>query len=181
MEERIKRTLAAFAETSFYKTMKGDDGIVYAPSGIYDVIAEGASVVSLVNQGAETQGTTRILKSAVKDGLNPMLVEHGGNEVSRNNAYTSDELAAYSERAKNTLAISSIKLAASDVSVDESPQQPSSLPWNLIYFGAPGTGKSYQLGKRAESTFGETEGGVTRVTFHPDYTILPVRRLLQTH
>lgn len=170
MEERIKRTLAAFAETSFYKTMKGDDGIVYAPSGIYDVIAEGASVVSLVNEGAETQGTTRILKSAVKDGLNPMLVEHGGNEVSRNNAYTSDELAAYSERAKNTLAISSIKLAASDVSVDESPQQPSSLPWNLIYFGAPGTGKSYQLGKRAESTFGETEGGVTRVTFHPDYT-----------
>ena len=41
------------------------------------------------------------------------------------------------------------------------------LPRNLIYFGAPGTGKSYQLNKEAEKNF---PGKSTRVTFHPDYS-----------
>lgn len=169
-EEKLKRTLAAFAETSFYKTMKGEDGVVYAPSGIYDAIVEGASIVSLVNEGAEAQGTTRILKSAIKDGLNPMLVSHGSDEVARNDDHTSDELAAYSERAKNTLAISSIKLTSSDVDVEEDDEIESSTPRNLIYFGAPGTGKSFQLEKRARDIFGGGEDAITRVTFHPDYT-----------
>ena len=49
-------------------------------------------------------------------------------------------------------------------------------PWNLIYFGAPGTGKSYKINELA---FGDKESGkqplfssknVRRVTFHPEYT-----------
>lgn len=47
-------------------------------------------------------------------------------------------------------------------------------PRNLIYFGAPGTGKSYELNKLAVGTDDEAgcfdKGNVTRVTFHPDYT-----------
>lgn len=39
---------------------------------------------------------------------------------------------------------------------------------NLIYFGAPGTGKSYELNKLAEKCF--PEGNISRVTFYPDYT-----------
>ena len=41
-------------------------------------------------------------------------------------------------------------------------------PHNLIYFGAPGTGKSYELNKLAEKCF--SEDNVSRVTFYPDYT-----------
>lgn len=41
-------------------------------------------------------------------------------------------------------------------------------PRNLIYFGAPGTGKSYQLNQKAKCNF--DEANITRVTFHPDYT-----------
>lgn len=167
---RLARTLAAFAETSFYKTKKGDDGIVYTPSGIYDVLVEGSSVVNLTNEGEEVQGTTRILKPAIKDGLNPMLVDHDGNEVARNPEFSSEQLSAYSERSKNTLAISSIEISESDTSVEQAPVLDSRLPFNLIYFGAPGTGKSYQLGLRAEKEFSCYEGGITRVTFHPDYT-----------
>lgn len=37
----------------------------------------------------------------------------------------------------------------------------------LIYFGAPGTGKSTELNNRAKECFGEN---ITRVTFHPSYT-----------
>lgn len=41
-------------------------------------------------------------------------------------------------------------------------------PHNLIFFGAPGTGKSFQLQELAEESF--AEGNVRRVTFYPDYT-----------
>ena len=41
-------------------------------------------------------------------------------------------------------------------------------PRNLIFFGAPGTGKSYQLARQAEKYFDIRN--VRRVTFHPDYT-----------
>lgn len=47
-------------------------------------------------------------------------------------------------------------------------------PRNLIFFGAPGTGKSYELNKLAVGVDGEpgcfNKTNVTRVTFHPDYT-----------
>ena len=42
------------------------------------------------------------------------------------------------------------------------------LPRNWIFFGAPGTGKSYQLNKLAKDSFAPEN--VTRVTFYPDYT-----------
>lgn len=41
-------------------------------------------------------------------------------------------------------------------------------PRNLIFFGAPGTGKSYRLARQAEKYFDKRNVG--RVTFHPDYT-----------
>lgn len=41
-------------------------------------------------------------------------------------------------------------------------------PHNLIYFGAPGTGKSYSLNKLAEEHFDKAHA--RRVTFHPDYS-----------
>ena len=43
-----------------------------------------------------------------------------------------------------------------------------SLPRNYIFFGAPGTGKSYQLNKLAKECF--PKKNVRRVTFYPDYT-----------
>lgn len=42
------------------------------------------------------------------------------------------------------------------------------LPHNIIYFGAPGTGKSYELSKEATKHFDEDK--IVRITFHPDYT-----------
>lgn len=49
------------------------------------------------------------------------------------------------------------------------------LPRNLIFFGAPGTGKSYKLNKLGVRTKDNPEGlfpedHVRRVTFYPDYT-----------
>ena len=44
----------------------------------------------------------------------------------------------------------------------------SDAPHNWIFFGAPGTGKSYQLNKLAKGSFAREN--VARVTFYPDYT-----------
>lgn len=41
-------------------------------------------------------------------------------------------------------------------------------PRNLIYFGAPGTGKSHELGEHADRYFDDDHR--CRVTFYPDYT-----------
>lgn len=45
---------------------------------------------------------------------------------------------------------------------------PINAPRNLIFFGAPGTGKSYQLNRLAHSSFDDSQ--IRRVTFYPDYT-----------
>ena len=41
---------------------------------------------------------------------------------------------------------------------------------NRIVFGAPGTGKSYQLKIDCEKELNGTVGDYERVTFHPDYS-----------
>lgn len=41
---------------------------------------------------------------------------------------------------------------------------------NRIFFGAPGTGKSYSLNKEAETLVSHETDKIERVTFHPDYT-----------
>lgn len=53
-------------------------------------------------------------------------------------------------------------------SISNKRTEPNSEPRNLIYFGAPGTGKSYNLNKRVHEEFDDDK--VRRVTFHPDYT-----------
>ncbi len=41
---------------------------------------------------------------------------------------------------------------------------------NIIYFGAPGTGKSYNLNKDKDKLLENYENNYERVTFHPDYS-----------
>lgn len=56
----------------------------------------------------------------------------------------------------------------SEVASDKSSCPTINESRNLIYFGAPGTGKSYELNKLAEKCF--PEDNISRVTFYPDYT-----------
>ena len=54
---------------------------------------------------------------------------------------------------------------------EEIPQEPftSNLKRNIIYFGAPGTGKSYNLNQDKDELI-DDENDYERVTFHPDYS-----------
>lgn len=58
-------------------------------------------------------------------------------------------------------------------SCENKPIQPpfeSELKRNLIYFGAPGTGKSYNLNQDKYKLLENYEDNYERVTFHPDYS-----------
>ena len=58
---------------------------------------------------------------------------------------------------------------AGNLSLEEffvSTSKPLGKPHQRIFFGAPGTGKSYKLNQEAKSDFGEN---YARVTFHPNY------------
>ena len=73
LEKRLIRALAAFSEVSFYKTGKGDAGEIFNPSGLYARLIAGSQTVSTTTDGEEVQGPTRVLNSALQDGLNPYL------------------------------------------------------------------------------------------------------------
>ncbi len=69
-----------------------------------------------------------------------------------------------SESFKNLL---HVKLQSSKSEKSKRKDCPKSEPRNLIYFGAPGTGKSHQLNEEAETKFGKN---FERVTFYPTYS-----------
>lgn len=175
MEDKIERILTSLAETSFFKSMKGDSGIIYTPSGIYDSILAGNDTVLLTNPEQETQGPTRILRAAIDEGLNPYLSK-GQNGISANSDCRLSDLKQYSERARNGIAISNVEVTekppadSNDDAAKKGPVMANNInePRNLIFFGAPGTGKSHNLNELAASNFAEDH--VRRVTFYPDYT-----------
>ena len=61
-----------------------------------------------------------------------------------------------------------VSTPASDVPMPSVHKTQPNEPYNLIYFGAPGTGKSYKMNKLSTELFDKSR--ILRVTFHPDYT-----------
>ena len=169
MEASIVKALAAFAEVSFYKTGKGDENIVFTPHNVYEQFEHGDERVELTAQGEERQGPTRIFAALVKDGLNPYLVSAGQSVAMAQNT-TPEIVHEYSQRAEASLGLSRLEVSVRESgAVDVSSEFDSDLPWNLIVFGAPGTGKSHDLNLKAKANF-PNPGQITRVTFHPEYT-----------
>lgn len=169
MEASIVKALAAFAEVSFYKTGKGGDNIVFTPHNVYEQFEHGDERVELTAQGEERQGPTRIFAALVKDGLNPYLAS-AGQSVAMSQTTTPEIVHEYSRRAEASLGLSRLEVSVRESAIaDTSSEFDADLPWNLIVFGAPGTGKSHDLNLKAKANF-PNSGQITRVTFHPEYT-----------
>jgi hypothetical protein len=58
----------------------------------------------------------------------------------------------------------------SDIKSGEVYKSDGKFPLNRIVFGAPGTGKSFQLNKEVKELLQKNPQDYERVTFHPDYT-----------
>ncbi|RDB57293.1 AAA family ATPase [Senegalimassilia anaerobia] len=169
LESQLIRMLAVFSSGALFKTSKGDEGTVFTVSGVYDALLHGNETVDIVDPEKEVQGTTRILKPAISSGLFPDLAIKG-NAAAFVEGKDRGVLAAYAERMHVSDKVSKVKLNIGKKSVAKNKEAlpPVSEPHNLIFFGAPGTGKSHQLNQLAKGPFAKEN--VSRVTFYPDYT-----------
>ncbi len=171
VESRLVRMLSVFSESALYKTSKGEKGTIFAISGVYDALMANDNdlEVDVVDRGEEAQGTTRILKPAISTGLFPALAING-NTVAIAEGVDKAELEAYVSRIHVSTQIANAKLESTEGNAMENRAIAEQVdePRNLIFFGAPGTGKSFELNKLADAYF--DEGHRNRVTFYPDYT-----------
>ena len=170
VESRLTRMLSVFSEPALFKTCKGDTGTVFTISGVYGSLLENKdnAGVDLV-EGKEVQGPTRILKTAIAAGLYPAL-SIDGHTVTASKDASKTELEAYVSRILVSSQLANVKLDSPERNTMENHSTAESLnePRNLIYFGAPGTGKSYELNRQADKCFPSCN--ISRVTFYPDYT-----------
>lgn len=169
LESQLIRMLAVFASGALFKTSKGEEGTVFTITGVYDALLHGNETVDIVDPKEEAQGTTRILKPAISSGLFPDLTIKG-NTAKFVEGKDGALLASYAERMHVSDEVSAIKLnnAKRSTVKNKVTLPPVDEPRNLIFFGAPGTGKSYQLNQLAKESFAKEN--VSRVTFYPDYT-----------
>lgn len=170
IESRLTRMLAIFSEPALFKTCKGDSGTVFTISGVYGCLLDGDSGASVdLVEGKEAQGPTRILKTAIEMGLFPALTISGHTVTVAKDA-SKAELEAYASRIRVSSQLANVKLDNPERNTMENrtTAEPLDEPHNLIYFGAPGTGKSHELGEHADRHFDEEHR--CRVTFYPDYT-----------
>ena len=164
----------------------GENDIIFNQNCIYEKLIEKHQSVN-IDGDKEAKGSLRILKSLLNDKLNPFLKYHSGN-VDIADGYD-DALSSYQKRVDTFLQLSAKKIDLHDeevlpskicedstsnsyhVSDDSvfSTELKSSYPRNRIIFGAPGTGKSWQLDTDKNKLL-ENGGEFERVTFHPDYT-----------
>lgn len=168
LESQLIRMLAVFASRALFKTSKGEKGTVFTVSGVYDALLDGNETVDIVDPGEEAQGAARILKTAISSGLFPDLTIKG-NAAKFVEGKDGASLASYAKRMHVSDEISVVKLnnAKRNTVKNKLALSPVDEPHNLIFFGAPGTGKSYQLNQLAEKSFAKEN--VSRVTFYPDY------------
>lgn len=99
--------------------------------------------------------------------INPVLSYNGGNVTANAGIAV---LAAYQSRVDTLLGLSSTKLPKKKMgSLVRNTTILPGVERNLIFFGAPGTGKSYQLNNKVKSMI-KDDNQMERVTFHPDYS-----------
>lgn len=168
-EQRLVRMLLIFSNTTAYCSGKAGKGTVYSVREIYEPLLRGADAVDIVDsEEKEVRGPTRILQSAIGEGLYPGLAI-SGKSVSTSSNLNSPSISAFVDRMKVSAELSSVRVGDKERKrMKAKVNAKVNAPRNYIFFGAPGTGKSFELNKLAESCF--SEGNIKRVTFYPDYT-----------
>lgn len=150
-------------------TVKGTDsspGDTYNVLGLYTSLINGGSFVL---SSSEAAGPLRILKSAIRSGMFPGL-ELDSNAIKLvingegTRSFSMVELSIMVETEKKYQELQNVANVIQDAkkSVSETDDLQ---PRNVIYYGVPGSGKSYEVDHKfiGEDDYAE------RVVFHPDY------------
>ncbi len=163
----ICRIMTVISETAIFKLVDGSADVFFNQNEIYKAIQNNPGTPIDISGDAEPKGALRIIKNSLDEDINPILSYSSGNVTSSAGAAV---LAAYQSRVDTLLGLSSTKLPKKrSRSLVRNTNILPSVDRNLIFFGAPGTGKSYQLNERVNTIIANANQ-MERVTFHPDYS-----------
>lgn len=178
LSQRIEDFLTILSEETQFKmrvsSNNQNDEIVFQQEGIYESILKNEEVCSIDSR--ETVGAFRILKSATKETMHSFIQDNKQKFIIKQDV-TLDKFKNYAQMVSTYLNLipkrtTSYELLDSNELIEDSYLDHKQAitkcvpPHQVIFFGAPGTGKSYKLNQEANSAFGEN---YARVTFHPNY------------
>ena len=172
-EETICSFLALCTEYTEFK-IRDEQGraIFFQTEGVYSALSEGKLDLT-INDSKESVGPTRIYKNVIKEKIEPWLFQN--NNVLSFTTFDKPTAKELSSIISTTLDINNV----SDDSIGNTTDHLllSDGEWEQkIYFGTPGSGKSWTIKKNYEMTFSDGEykidkeksKRVVRTTFHPD-------------
>ena len=153
----LKELLTIFSEDTLYKIRSLDQEVVFQQEGIYRRVLQGSTVIA--KDSVEEVGPFRVFKTLVREGLHPYLQLKSNEFLVKQNS----DLQDYNDLVQIGLSLNPKSVAIVDKVHDPVKNQftPS---LQVIYYGAPGTGKSYKI-KHIDKGQGTKP---VRTTFHPD-------------
>lgn len=165
IETKLVKTLTVFSEEAQFKIRDtSSNEIFFQQEGIYSELKQGNTVVS--NDFKEPVGPFRVLKSAISDNLNLFFEDSRANGFQLKAGISSVEVENYLIRVNTSLDLNPSKTNISIYKEDYISKSDLSKIEQKIYFGAPGTGKSYKVN---QTTKGLNEKYWERITFHPEF------------
>lgn len=166
----IEDDLVLLEPTQFiFATSNKDDDTQFSKMARFDFASRLTLLYAICEKGLlEENGVLRTTFSYYRDvlkgkdvfdsSMGMFMRDYVMNWLAQHDAsYTSSE---------DAVPVLSSRFSANVIMAEAAP--PINEPHNLIFFGAPGTGKSYELSRLAEESFAAER--TSRVTFYPDYT-----------
>lgn len=161
IENKLISILTVFSEEAQFKIRQNSNEIYFQQEGIYSEIVNKNTVVS--SDSHEPVGPFRILKSAVKDNLNFYMEDDRTEGFRLKQGKELVDLENYLIRVNTFL---NLNPKITNINIYEQDEVAKTIPYpaiNSIFFGPPGTGKSYKADELTKGHFSE------KVTFHPEY------------
>ena len=161
---RVKEVLVPFTEECQFKIRTTSNEIFFQQDGIYTSLRNTNDTVESVDTH-ELVGPFRILKSFVREGMHPYIVDSAEGFKVKSDV---GDFMAYADMVQTTLALTPKRTTIyQEVAPTPSVVQSTDLLRNFqkITYGAPGTGKSHKVDGLANN---RTVASIVRTTFHPD-------------
>ncbi|MAT90243.1 MAG: hypothetical protein CMC35_06080 [Flavobacteriaceae bacterium] len=165
---KVSKLLTAFSEEAAFKIRQNGQETIFQQEGLYAHLSEGLKVIG--RDEKEDVGPLRVLNSVVKDNLH-FYLQYDSDDFVLKDTTDEESISKYYERVNTSLNLSpketSINIDNSPVDTDDNIAfNPSKNMNNKIFYGAPGTGKSYKLDQKLKGVPQEQK---ERITFHPDF------------
>lgn len=171
IERQLIKVFTIISEESVYRLRVDENNdIKFINAGIYEKFEDGTEKID-VSDYKENMGSLRVLQNLLKENLNYFLSKDGKNISIKDILYLS-ELKEYTKRVNHFLDLTNInveivinKEIEEEVIEEDEIEIKDIIATNTIFYGAPGTGKSYDLDEKSKK-FDFLE----RVTFYPEYS-----------